>query len=71
VAQRFVAELDHAVAQIVAAPQQWPAYLHGTRFFRLHHFPYLVVFQESATSVQVIAVAHDKRRPGYWRRRLP
>jgi plasmid stabilization system protein ParE len=43
-AAEFVAELDRALAQIVAAPQRWAAYLHGTRVYRLHRFPYLVVY---------------------------
>jgi plasmid stabilization system protein ParE len=70
VAGRFVTQLDHAMAQIAAAPQQWPAYLQGTRFYRLHRFPYLVVYRELPASVQIIAVAHTRRRPGYWRRRV-
>ncbi len=70
-AARFVVELDHAIAQVTAAPQQWPKYLHGPRVYRLRHFPFLVVYQELPTSVLVVAVAHGKRRPGYWRKRLP
>jgi toxin ParE1/3/4 len=66
-----MAELDHAVVQITTVPQQWPLYLHGTRVYRLHHFPYLVVYRELAASVQIVAIAHGKRRPGYWQRRLP
>jgi plasmid stabilization system protein ParE len=33
----------------------------------VHNFPYHVVFIELATRVSVLAVAHDRRRPGYWR----
>jgi plasmid stabilization system protein ParE len=70
-ANQFVAELDEAVRQIAAAPGQWPPHLHGTRVYRLRRFPYLVIYRETAISVQVVAVAHGRRRPGYWRRRLP
>jgi plasmid stabilization system protein ParE len=70
-ANLFLARLGDAVAQIAAAPQQWPAYLHGTRVFRLRRFPYLVIYQEQPSAVRVIAVAHGGRKPGYWRRRLP
>jgi len=70
-AHQFVAELDHSVAQIAAAPDRWPVYLHGTRVYRLRRFPFLVVYQELPTALQVVAVAHGRRRPGYWRRRLP
>ncbi len=36
----------------------------------LGRFPYAVVFLEHADRVHVIAVAHFKRRPGYWASRL-
>lgn len=36
----------------------------------LHKFPYVIVFRETATTVEVVAVAHEHRRPGYWRNRL-
>jgi plasmid stabilization system protein ParE len=70
-ATRFLAELDDAVTHITTAPQQGPAYLHGMRVYHLHRFPYLVVYRDLGTTVQVIAVAHTRRRPGYWRRRSP
>lgn len=30
-------------------------------------FPYHVVFEEFADRVEVLAIAADRRRPGYWR----
>jgi len=32
-------------------------------------FPYVVVFVELPEELQVLALAHVRRRPGYWRRR--
>lgn len=37
----------------------------------LDRFPYAVIFIEHAESVHILAFAHQKRRPGYWRGRLP
>ena len=34
-------------------------------------FPYRVVFLETEPEILVVAVAHERRRPGYWRARLP
>ena len=68
-ADRFVAELDHAIEQILDGPSQWPLYLHGTRQYILRRFPYLVVYRQTSSTVQVIAVAHGRQRPGYWKRR--
>lgn len=33
-------------------------------------FPYKIVYEELNDCVHVIAVMHDSREPGYWKRRL-
>ena len=68
-ADAFMAELDRAVDLILSTPQRWPPYLHGTRRYPLRRFPYSVVYREIAGVVRVVAVAHGRRRPGYWRNR--
>jgi len=35
----------------------------------LRRFPYFVVYREHVDHVEVIALAHTSRRPGYWRSR--
>jgi toxin ParE1/3/4 len=35
----------------------------------LRGFPYSVVYREVDSVVQVLAVAHHRREPGYWARR--
>lgn len=68
-AEAFVAELDAAMDRIIKAPNQFGFYLHGTRRYLLHRFPYLVVYRQAETTIQVIAVAHGRRKPGYWKDR--
>jgi hypothetical protein len=36
----------------------------------LSQYPYFVVFRELTREIQIIAIAHAKRRPGYWGKRL-
>lgn len=69
-ADAFMAELDDAIESICKSPDRWPNYLHGTRRYLMKRFPYLVVYRVTDDKLQVIAVAHGKRKPGYWRRRL-
>lgn len=69
-ADAFMAELDGAVEGIRQWPDRWAAYLHGTRRYLLKRFPYLVIYRATTEKIQVIAVAHGRRKPGYWRRRL-
>jgi plasmid stabilization system protein ParE len=66
----FVSEFDHAVHLIVNAPDRWPRSAHATRKFVLKRFPFAIVYRETETTVQVLAVAHGHRRPGYWKKRL-
>ena len=69
-AARFVAEVSQVIEKILAAPQRWPRGAGGTRRVNLPCFPFMVVYRESADTIQVLAVAHGRRRPGYWKDRL-
>ncbi len=67
--EAFADELDLAIERVAKAPSRWPLHYHGTRCVLLHRFPYFVVYRESDAVVQVIAVSHVKRKPGYWKAR--
>jgi plasmid stabilization system protein ParE len=66
----FVEEVDGAIALIVQSPNRWPAGRSGTRKYVLRRFPFAVVYRIAAEAIQVLAVAHGHRRPGYWKNRL-
>jgi plasmid stabilization system protein ParE len=66
----FLQELEDAIARIAEAPQRWRLFRDGTRRYPLRRFPFLVVYLVSADVVQVVAVAHGRRRPGYWKGRV-
>ena len=68
-ANAFIAELDQAVREIRNAPERWPRHLQGTRKFLFRRFPYSVIYRITDAAIQVIAVAHQRRRPGYWKTR--
>lgn len=67
--EAFLAEIDRAVELIAETPERWPPHLHGTHRFLLHRFPYSVVFRHDNETILASAVAHARRRPGYWRHR--
>ena len=69
-AERFYLELDKAHMKIQDSPKSWPAFLYGTRRFLLKRYPYIVVYRVAEHRIEVIAVAHGRRRPGYWADRL-
>ncbi|MBZ5527024.1 MAG: type II toxin-antitoxin system RelE/ParE family toxin [Acidobacteriia bacterium] len=68
-AEAFVAELERAIAAIATAPQRWPRSEEGVRRFPLLRFPFWVIYRETSDSIRIVAVAHARRRPGYWRAR--
>lgn len=66
----FRDELNTALLRLRKAPNSGSPYLHGTRRILLDRFPYSVVFRERLHDIQIIAIVHAKRRPGYWTKRL-
>jgi plasmid stabilization system protein ParE len=68
-ASAFMAELDLGIDCIRNSPEIYPSYLHQTRRYMMHRFPYLIVYRVAATTIQIVAVAHGRRRPGYWKTR--
>ena len=70
-AEAFVRETTSAFALIASSPTVWPRFEAGTRRYVLRKlFPYSVIYHEIPGGIEVVAVAHHKRRPRYWRRRL-
>jgi len=69
-AERFMQEIEATLDRIRRSSAQFPRFTAGTRRAILHRFPYALIFSEGAEGIQIYAVAHAKRRPGYWRTRI-
>ena len=65
----FISSVLDAFDTICKVPHRWPKYLHGTRRFVLHRFPFSLIYLDDPDAVLIIAIAHNKRRPGYWQSR--
>jgi toxin ParE1/3/4 len=64
----FVAVVDKAFDSILENPEACPVW-RADRPYRkrfLKRFPYVAFFRIDAATVEIVAVAHAKRRPGYW-----
>ena len=69
-ADGFWAELERAVSLLALSPSRWPRHTQGTRRYVMHRYPFCIVYRVLADDlVHVIAVAHGRRRPDYWRKR--
>ena len=67
----FLAEFDRVLPLIGSSPASFPRLLDMPedlviRRALLPRFPYAVIFMDLGTEIRVLAVAHAKRRPGYW-----
>jgi plasmid stabilization system protein ParE len=69
-ADGFYEELLPAIDRVQQRPQLYPPYLYGTQRAVLDRYPFSIVYREEPREIQIIAVAHAKRRPGYWMKRL-
>ena len=66
----FEAEVERAVAFIVEHAEASPASLGNVRRKVLLRFPYSLFYAVEKDRIRILAVAHHKRRPGYWAHRL-
>lgn len=66
--------LDEVIAaqrRIAGFPQAWhPLGAKGLRRFVLGRFPYAIIFRAKPDEILIVAYAHTRRLPGYWRSRL-
>jgi plasmid stabilization system protein ParE len=65
----FVAEVERAEQRLVAHPHTGSEYKAGSRRTLISRFPFWLVYSLEADHIVVIAVAHERRRPDYWRAR--
>lgn len=69
VARAFLREVHRALDLISRNPESWPVFEGNARRILLRRFPFAVIYRLEREVVFVIAVAHGRRRPGYWRGR--
>jgi toxin ParE1/3/4 len=71
-AREFISEVGYATAFIQEFPSAGALYKKTQfRFHVLRRFPYVLYYMELPDRIWVAAVAHGKRRPGYWKKRKP
>ncbi len=69
VAEALQLEIDHAMEIIAESPNRWPRLTESERRYILPRFPFSLVYRVRSQFIELIAVAHQKRKPGYWSRR--
>ncbi|MCY7380170.1 MAG: type II toxin-antitoxin system RelE/ParE family toxin [Gemmatimonadaceae bacterium] len=68
---RFLLSVRRATNLALMHPDAGTARAAVARRILVHGFPYDVIYRVRGEELEVLAVAHQHRRPGYWRDRLP
>ena len=67
--KRFLQAVEQPLNKISLNPQIYKTIEKNTRWCRINTFPFSVIFREQAESIEIIAVMHIRKRPGYWKER--
>ena len=65
----FVAALEKAITQARSDPSGHQSFGGQFRKVRLGKFRFLLIYRDLEDEIQILAVAHMSRRPGYWKQR--
>jgi plasmid stabilization system protein ParE len=69
VASDFVSAYDEVRLRIVEYPQIGTPSVAATRKLRFRGFPYSLIYRLARDHIVILAIAHQRRRPRYWRNR--
>ena len=65
-------EVEAALSKIERDPGIGARYRNTPyRFYRVKRFPYVIYYLELDAVIWISDIAHERRRPGYWRKRSP
>lgn len=68
----FLVEVEQAISKLQQNPNLAAAYkIPGLRRYVMQRFPFLIFYTEFEEYLWVVAIAHAKRKPDYWRSRQP
>lgn len=65
----FLEEVFACINRILAFPDAWSSLSTRTRRCLTNRFPYGIIYRARENRVDIIAVAHLHRRPGFWKDR--
>ena len=70
VGRHLLASVEALAKRLTTFPALGHAVKGGFRALPVPGFPHELVYQERVDELLIVALAHAKRRPGYWRERL-
>jgi plasmid stabilization system protein ParE len=68
--KKFILEVEHVIERIKNNPSAFPQYFEKFRKALLRKFPYSIIYKDDGLKIFILAIAHQKRRPKYFVRRI-
>ncbi len=68
--ERFLLEVAQARQMILAHPHAWHPMGANLRRCHLKRFRYGLIYRIKGDAIEIVAVAHDRQKPEYWRERM-
>ena len=65
----LILEYERAIARLASNPELGATWRGDVRRFPLQRFPYSIVYQIKQQEIRIVALAHQRRRPAYWKNR--
>jgi toxin ParE1/3/4 len=69
-AERFIKEFEVASNEIGLHPDRYRKVRRASQIKEFRSFPYSLVYRVLDDMIKIDAIAHDKRKPGYWKKRV-
>ena len=69
VARRFVMAVDAAIERAAENPGSSPCVDEQHQERALKRFPFRIIFRQLSGQILIVAIAHAKRQPQYWKHR--
>jgi hypothetical protein len=66
----FLSEVERVIQSIKDSPEAWPIVEGKIRRRLLSRFPFGILYYIETETVFLVAIAHSRRKPGYWKQRL-
>ena len=67
--EAFLDDVERAIEDLRENPRIGALVTRAFRRALLRRFPFAIVYAERGDELVVVAIAHHRRRPGYWRGR--
>ena len=65
----LLGEVERVVALLCDLPDIGERLDHRRRRFSLQRFPFGIIYRVAGDELRILAIAHRRQRPGYWRSR--